>query len=156
MHTTPPPPQARLSAGKVIAPALKALAAADPAAAYSSALADARRARISEAELCDIVWEFHFLEAAGEWLVALDPFHNGSGPRLQRTFSPDGSCDWRGAVPVWLVDEMEDWTFRWQMMGSRNGVKGQFVRVRVLGIPPWPSMEVTRSADWGWELHNEW
>lgn len=143
------------SHGKFILPQVHAEAAISKFSAFRTAQQDAKRLTITQEELCAIVWDFIFKPDAGDWWTDNDPYWNGAEP-MRRVFNNDYSCAFLGPVPPMFAEEVQQWDFRWEFTRSRHGRRGQFVRVRVVGLPPWPSMLVTRREDWGWMLENEW
>ena len=75
-------------------------------------------------------------------------------PALRPPTHPAARMSSKAALAV--APQVLEWDFRWQFVRRRKGRRGQFVRVRVVGIPPWPPMKVSRSNNWGWHLDNEW
>ena len=143
-------------------------------ARYIESIVDARRSVITEDELCSFEWAFRFKEAVGEDFIHADPYWHNSGydelgnfhfvpPSntkcfMRRKFLSDEKLVVNPAPGVddleALVAEYwgEDYAITWRFTKSRQGVRGQFVKLN-----QWPSARPRRNPEnWGWIMHNEW
>lgn len=114
--------------------------------AYVTSIADSTRCHITEDELCSFPWTFRFKSTAGTYWTHCDPSWNKSGAPMYRFFHHDGSITPNDGDPYWGNHES-----RWAFRTSRLGRTGPYVQVN-----HWPSMEISRTSNWGWEMQNLW
>lgn len=112
--------------------------------------AEAQRKRSSTSitfeELTAFTWKFRFKRAAGPWFQHLDPYWvhgKDESKMLKRRFTTNGRFEAPDGDPFKVTDEDE--AMVWTFTGSRN------VRVN-----EYPSLNVKRTPDWGFEMANMW
>ena len=128
---------------------------------YILSLQDSRRTKITAAELCGWTWAFRFKEAVGHDFLALDeywdilpPFRIGTTVMVRRfeTGAEQLVVNPGRRDPLDRWADMIDLTIRWRITKSRNGRRGQFLKLN-----NWPSGGFERNMqNWGWLIHNEW
>ncbi|XP_047323337.1 uncharacterized protein LOC124927042 [Impatiens glandulifera] len=114
---------------------------------YSLSVMDSKRTRILKEDLCDHVWELHFMEEAPEYWRNLDPYWKGTGCLMKCYFHPDGSLSADPRDPVWGGHES-----CYSIVTSFVGVGT--IREHYVRINRWPRMRVLRMLDWSWEISN--
>lgn len=108
--------------------------------------ADSHRTQLTTDELCSYSWTFRFRPAAGAFWMAMDPFYHSGQPMLRRFFTCGHLVSETANDPLWGPHES-----RWRFSKSSLGKRGHFLKIN-----HWPCLSISRTADWGWEMSNEW
>ena len=136
---------------------------------YLQSVVDSKRTRITEQELCSLVWALRFKEGVGEDMLRLDPYWEHASYSelgklvwtqetvtsiILRKFHMDG----RFTVQPGTSDSLHIWAqqmqipIRWRLTKSREGKRGHFLKLN-----QWPSSRSQRNpCNWGWIFYNEW
>ncbi|KAM7264490.1 hypothetical protein ACFE04_002173 [Oxalis oulophora] len=115
--------------------------------AYSLSIMDSKRTHITQDDLCDHAWEFHFTRAVPEYWQNLDPYWTGTFPIMRRYFHPDGSQTADPGDKVWGGHESGYTTVT--TFDSEGKIRQHYVRIN-----RWPKMSVSRKQDWSWRMSN--
>ncbi|GAQ79024.1 hypothetical protein KFL_000230050 [Klebsormidium nitens] len=131
-----------LCRGKAAVPKV-ALTAESKMVAFGACLRDAKRAKIMVQDLCGTAFEFRFKWSAGDFWRNLDPSWRSEPPFI-RVFHPDNVVS-----PGPNDTVFNDMT--WKFTKTKDGKPGRYVRIN-----QWPSLNVSRTENWGWTLQNCW
>ena len=133
----------------------------DPRSALRVALADSRRATLTEEEICSFEWNFRFKEAAGPGWCEEDPYWQGAeggpakikfGPLTERGYP---ASEQTGQVSASGFEMLTQRRLLWSWARSR-GPHGGHVQIRVDGMRV-PTYVVSRHApNWGWLMQSCW
>lgn len=116
--------------------------------AYGLSIADSKRTEITMADVTRCAWQFRFKITAGDYWMILDPSHRGLPP-MERHFHPCGTVTGPPGDDSEAAFGVREW--RWRLTATKDGRRGTFVRVN-----SYPSLEASRTPDWGWMLENCW
>jgi len=134
---------------------------------------------LTEHELCEQHFHFRFRLQSGYYWYSKDPSFKEDDTPMYRSFNKDKTFNHAPPSSLntiehqqftlnkdyikipkfdFLIDDPEvvahlPSSIKWKMTKSKNGKKGQFIKVN-----QWPSLHVTRNTDtdWGWTLEEEW
>ncbi|XP_024522344.1 uncharacterized protein LOC9643613 isoform X1 [Selaginella moellendorffii] len=140
---------ASLWQGKRHIPAAALLPGLSKVAAYGISMKDSKRCSITLEDLCQHGWEYRFKDTVPQYWLELDPSRRGEAP-MQRFFHSDGSQTAGPGDAVWGGHESTFSIIQDEGQDHDSIARSNFVRIN-----HWPRMVVSRTADWGWELHNE-
>ncbi|EPS68968.1 hypothetical protein M569_05801, partial [Genlisea aurea] len=136
-----------LWSGKAHIPRISKAGGIPSVSAYLLSVMDGGRVRITQQDLCDHAWMFHFNEAAPEYWRNLDPYWTGDGNLMRRYFLPDGS--------VFADPDDRVWGGHESCYTVVTGVfEGGKIRNHYVRINRWAKLSVQRKPDWSWELSN--